>query len=255
MVKSYKVNKEKNIGNVIFILEGSKTEFNVLETIFVKYLGYEMVKLKRGAGGYVFKGKNPYSKIIALNFQGNHLYEMNDEELNQLFYKMSSELGLKPEALPIYYIYDRDVKSYDESQVRDYVAKYSHPYDNADGSQGMLLLSYPAFESFIISCFGDDIYRTAIETGHELKRYMANEGVNQQMIRNDEEILKALEEIDKYIISKRLEAYDIDEFGKTSLEVYDSQQEFYVENGAFQLLSLFGVVLLDLGIVEEVVSA
>lgn len=250
----YRINKDKNIGNVVFVLEGSKTEFNVLETIFVKLLGYEMSELKRKNDGFVFKGKNPYSKIIALNFRGNHLYEINSEELNHLYFKMSSELGLKPESLPIYYIYDRDVKSYDLNQARAYVEKYCNPYDNNDGSQGLLLLSYPAIESYIISCFLDKTYNITFETGHELKAFIGSNKYNQQMIRTDKELLHAITELDEYLESVEAGYCNIDNFRDTNIRIYDSEQKYYIENGTFQLVSLLSVVLLDLGIIENINS-
>ena len=80
MGKTYKLNREQNIGTVIFILEGAKTEFDLLEAVFVKILGYQVVELKRNESseGFILLGENPYSRVIGLNLKGNHLGDIND---------------------------------------------------------------------------------------------------------------------------------------------------------------------------------
>lgn len=50
----YKLNKEKNVGTVIFVVEGGRpetggTELKLLKTIFSDILGYEVHELRRGS--------------------------------------------------------------------------------------------------------------------------------------------------------------------------------------------------------------
>ena len=42
-----KFNKDKNIGRVLFIVEGSKTEFSILKRIFCNILKYNYIAKKR----------------------------------------------------------------------------------------------------------------------------------------------------------------------------------------------------------------
>ena len=39
-----KLNKEKHIGRVLFIVEGSQTEFSILRRIFCNILGYSYIE-------------------------------------------------------------------------------------------------------------------------------------------------------------------------------------------------------------------
>lgn len=42
-----KLNKDKHIGRVLFIVEGSQTEFSILRRIFCKILGYSYIEKRR----------------------------------------------------------------------------------------------------------------------------------------------------------------------------------------------------------------
>lgn len=42
-----KFNKEKHIGRVLFIVEGSQTEFSILRRIFCNLLGYSYIEKRR----------------------------------------------------------------------------------------------------------------------------------------------------------------------------------------------------------------
>lgn len=50
-----RINKEKRIGQVLFIVEGSSTEFNYLYKIFCGLLGYSYVAKKRNTPDYYVK--------------------------------------------------------------------------------------------------------------------------------------------------------------------------------------------------------
>lgn len=47
-----KLNKDKNIGRVLFIVEGSQTEFSILKRIFCNLLGYDYIEKRRNRPTY-----------------------------------------------------------------------------------------------------------------------------------------------------------------------------------------------------------
>ena len=71
MTKKYKVDKTRNIGNVIFVVEGGRpelggTELRLLKSIFNDILGYEVQELRRGSDEFIGYGNNPMSRVFAL---------------------------------------------------------------------------------------------------------------------------------------------------------------------------------------------
>lgn len=253
MGKTYKLARKRNIGTVIFILEGAGTEFDLLETVFVKILGYQVEELKRNepSGDFILRGENPYSRVIGLNLKGNHLGDINDSELNALFHRLSSELDVKPENAPVYFLYDRDVLSYEEDEMRSYAERFQDPYANTDGSQGQLLLSYPALESYLVSCFQDESWKLRYQLGKDLKTYAAQHGCQKQMLRSETHLSHAAGEMDAALEDLGCGTYDLDALGPTLMAAYDAKQAGYMGKKDFSLLSLFSMALLELGILVE----
>ena len=63
-MKKYRIDKNKNIGNVIFVVEGGNTntggtELRLLKKIFADILGYEVQELRRGSEEFIGYGCNP----------------------------------------------------------------------------------------------------------------------------------------------------------------------------------------------------
>ena len=57
-MKKYKIDKMKNIGNVIFVVEGGRpetggTELRLLKKIFADIHGYEVQELRRGSEEFI----------------------------------------------------------------------------------------------------------------------------------------------------------------------------------------------------------
>ena len=253
MNKHYTVRHDKNVGTVIFILEGSKTEFQLLKRIFVDLLDYQIHELRRTrAQGFELLGSNPYSRIVALNLKSNFLFGINQDELDQLYVLIAQELKIKPENAPIYYLYDRDVKSYEIDEVREYVERYQDPYGTVEGDQGQLLLSYPSIESYMVSCFQEDTFTLEFELGKALKHDAAQNGHTIQMIKSDSQIIHAADEMNRAIEHHGIDEYDLDRLGDVLLSLYDQQQDEYLEKKTFRLLSTLSFALLELGIIEEI---
>lgn len=256
-MKKYKIDKSKNIGNVIFVVEGGRletggTELRLLKKIFSDILGYEVQELRRGCDEFIGHGNNPQFRVFALNLPKNQLTQMTDEALDELYRRLREEFNIKPEDCPIFYLYDRDYLSYRPNELRGkYVKKYTDPYGDDNGNLGQLLLSYPAVESYLLSCIQDNVFQQSFFLGRDLKPELEKTNFSEEDINEEDYLLHAAIEMDKGIEAFGLGAYDLDNLAPTLLGVYDSQQSKQKNDGAFSLLSLVSMALLELGIIVE----
>lgn len=276
-MKKYKIDKTKNIGNVIFVVEGGRpetggTELRLLKKIFADILGYEVQELRRGSEEFIGHGQNPKFRVFALNLPKNQLTQLTEEAMDELFCRLREEFHIKPEDCPIFYLYDRDVLSYKRNELRKkYVIKYTDPYGTEAGDQGQLLLSYPAIESYLLSCIKNNIVEMSFKLGTDAKAALTDEigmadcedkaelhlkTVDSVFSNETEEMEKRLihsiHEMDHGLETLGVQTYDLDHLAPILLEVYDYQQQKYMEENAFSLVSLVGMALLELGVITEV---
>lgn len=257
MKKNYKINTEKNIGNVIFVVEGGRkessgTELRLLKNIFSNILGYEVQELRRGCDEFIGHGSNSNSRVFALNLPKNQLTQLNEDSLDELFCRLKSEFKLKPEDCPIFFLYDRDYLSYKPNELRkSYVMKYTDPYANQTGEQGQLLLSYPSVESYLLSCRQEDVFNRKYRLGKDLKPEINELDFSEESISTFEELIHATVEMDNGLSYLGVEGYNLDQLETTLLAVYDEQQRMIREENKFSLLSLISMALLELGVIVE----
>lgn len=257
MTKKYKVDKSKIIGNVIFVVEGGRpetggTELRLLKSIFSDVLGYEVQELRRGTEEFIGYGNNKSSRVFALNLPKNQLTQLTEDAMDELFSRLKAEFSIKPEDCPIFLLYDRDYKSYKHNELRGkYVRRYTDPYSSEEGYQGQLLLSYPAVESYILSCVQENVFEQRYLLGTEAKVQLAECGFSEDEISEDEHIIHATTEMDKGLANFALDGYDLDNLGSTLLGVYEEQQNIVKEEQQFSALSLISMALLELGVIAE----
>ncbi len=257
MMKKYKIDKSKNIGTVIFVVEGGRpetggTELRLLKNIFCNILGYNVQELRRGCDEFIGYGSNPYSQVFALNLPKNQLTQLNDETIDELFSRLRSEFKIKPEDCPIFYLYDRDYLSYKPNELRGkYVKKYTDPYSNDTGDQGQLLLSYPSVESYILSCVKKDVFKDFYFLGKDAKKEISKYSFSEEDISKESHIVDAVFEMDKALSNLGIDSYDLDNLADTLLNVYDKQQENHKNYKGFSLISLVSMALLELGVIIE----
>ncbi len=275
-MKKYRIDKTKNIGNVIFVVEGGRpetggTELRLLKKIFADILGYEVQELRRGSEEFIGHGQNPHFRIFALNLPKNQLTQLTEDAIDALFCRLREEFGIKPEDCPIFYLYDRDVLSYKRNELRGkYVKKYTDPYGNDMGDQGQLLLSYPAIESYLLSCIKDDTIKHSSQLGQDAKAILTHEicsdnctdktdihlktidlVFSEESAESEKRLIHSINEMDNGLATIGIQTYDLDNLAPTLLEVYDYEQRKYTEEDTFSLLSLVGMALLELGVIIE----
>ncbi|KEO83994.1 hypothetical protein [Tumebacillus flagellatus] len=245
-------NKDKNIGRVLFIVEGEKTEFWLLRRIFKDILDYQY-EYKKRMGQYrkVNEKEKITSSVCVVNAQSSAITSLDDsnEYLNQLFAELIEVHNFPVDRAAIYYLFDRDGGSNKNSKfILDLIDRLGNATDNGEYRQGLLLLSYPAVESFVASNFISGSYMLQFEYGHQLKHHLHAQTINQSRI-SEETLQKAVEELVTAIEHFGFGPYDVSSFHRL---VFEYQEQQYQTSSTYSVLSLLAIVLLDLGIFEVV---
>lgn len=251
-----KLNKDKSIGRVLFIVEGSRTEFSLLKKIFCELLGYEYISKKRNKPDFFIReGKgNSTSRVAVINTEESNISDICDENcyLDNVFELLISKYDFPVDKSAIYYLFDRDPKSnVDTTLIKNLIYTLANPYENQNGERGgVLLLSYPAIESYIISNFVDVENIKELALGEDAKALIASNNKTMQLNKITEDtIKKATTEMMKYFEMEKI-TLDIDEYSQTNISVFNKQEEKYISTSKYKLLSLLSVAFLQIGIIE-----
>lgn len=168
----------KKIGKVLFIVEGIKTEINILHKIFTNIFDYQYEKLDRLERYKPYNRKeNPTSSIFVINTEESNIKDVEDANgyLDNVFIKLINKYNFPVDKATIFYIFDRDNKSNtDKAIIEELLSKLNNSRESNEDydRQGLLLLSYPSIESFTASNYIKDCFNVEIETGNELKQYL-----------------------------------------------------------------------------------
>lgn len=169
-----KINNKKAIGDVIFILEGKDDEFRLLTNIFEKIFSITTIRcrsIKTDLREYLLPD-NRDSVVFLINSKSSSINAVDEQEyIQEIFEKINIYFKIDISNSAIYFIWDRDKASNNAEKIRKLFAKYYNSRDNGYEMQGLLLLSYPSIESFMISCFENEQINCKLEN---IKQYITN---------------------------------------------------------------------------------
>ena len=247
------LNKDKNIGKVLYIVEGPKTEKFLLWKMFAQIFDYQFEAITRSHPYQIFNKKdNPYSKVFVINAAESNIKNIkkDDEFLNNLFIELIENYDFDIDNAAIYYLFDRDVESNtDPDFIKELLNTLTNSRENNNYRQGLLLLSYPSIESFTLSCFDGNSFSIKIKLGSELKQYLDNNKFNHSRI--DEETLRfATENLLSSLREINNGDFDIDNFKDLNIEIFDLEESNYSLESKYNCLSLLAISLIDLGLIE-----
>ena len=261
----FELQKGKRIGQVLFIVEGEKTEPNLIYKVFSGLFGYQMDRLYRNGAYRVFhRTGDLYSKITVINTEESNIrfIDKDNEFLNRMFSMLIEDYQLDIDNAAIYYLFDRDPASNtDEYFIRHMLSSLASARDiNADMTrQGMLLLSYPCIESFVgMNLLENSIqycHVKGVQSGFELKRALHEDGLLANNI-SEQTILHCVDELfhilDTIGIDTQPNAFinSFDHFAPTNSTIFNWQEAQRTAGHPYGLLSLMAVALLDLGLIK-----
>ncbi len=258
----------KRIGKVLFIVEGERTEPDLIYRVFSKILGFQMNRLYRDGTYRVFHRTNdPDSLVTVINTEESNIrfIDKNNDYLNHTIDLLQGQYDLDIPNTAIYYLFDRDPKSntdkaFLESVLDNLISARDETPDW--GQPGLLLLSYPCIESFVGMnlltgslgyCWKNP--EKPIYESHELKTALNGDGLipnkinAQTLLHCTGELFHSLAHMD---VDTQADAFlsSLNQFGDNNRKVYDWQEGQYAARQQYGLLSLLTVALLDLGLIR-----
>lgn len=256
-IRSLKINFKKNINTIVLVVEGAKYEFDLFKQIFRNILHYKLITKSRNQVEFTEYNEfvmrdNEQSKIIIINTTNSNIGSIadGDDYRNELYKMLYEKYGIDTKNVPIYYIWDRDQESNPSEVTRELLEKLSNPYENDNYENGLLLLSYPCCETYTITNFeknkkylDEDIKEYVKNNNYEL-RYINRYKIQMAVL----EMMKALDRI--HVKYDSAECYfNIDDIKNINLNTYKVEEEMFLKNGHYALLSFISIILIDLGII------
>lgn len=248
-----KFNEDAQIGEVLFIVEGGKTEFEILKRIFCGILKYDYIEKRRSKPWRFINLENTNNRVYVVNTRESNISFISDETyLDELYEYLINNYDLNFDNLKIFYLFDRDSESNNDDITRQYIQELRNPLENDDEKGGLLLLSYPSIESFVVSNFKEESYRIEKKLGADVKTYLGLEDNVRIMQYNHftkETIQFACIQFQNYVQENGFEL-DIDSISLLSSNIFESEEAYYNTYDKYHLISMLTIAFLELGILE-----
>lgn len=247
-----RLNRDKRIGRVLFVVEGSRTEFSILRKIFCELLQYEYIEKRRNRLDSFYSPRDEYSRVAVVNTRESNIKDITEESdyMDRIYDMLRSQYHFPVEKSAVYYLFDRDpLSNTNVQQIREYVRTLSDPYDNAGTVAGQLLLSYPSIESYIISGFCENAHQLRMSLGRDAKQYIAQNREIQLNKITETTLLGATAEFIHFLESEQL-LWNIDDFAPSSSEIFERQEQWYQIGEGYKIFSLLTLAFLQMGIID-----
>jgi hypothetical protein len=233
---------------------------DILNHIFTKIYDYSCIEIKRKGSSEKINilekytsSTNKNSTIYVINTENSNVSSISNgqEYLNNIFRMLYEQYGLEPHKASIYYLFDRDKGSNSETIIKELLMSLKNSLDNGENANGLLLLSFPCIESFIISCYEDNCKSLTISS-KKIKRYLSDNHYQQHRLSSDHIIRACNEMITSiaFLINHELITSDIDDFGDLNLLLFEKQEEMYSLNRVYNIMSLLIISFIDLKLVS-----
>lgn len=246
----------KRIGRVLFVVEGNKTEMDIIHRLFCEILGYSFVSKNRELTECKYiNEKDPFSVVYVLNSKNSNINSLSDydELVEQVteFITANYEQDFAIENASIYYIFDRDYRSNQQEIVEELMKIFSNSRDAVHDyeRQGLLLLSYPCVEAFFMECLMNNYERFSFDVGKKLKPFLERRKKTTKKL-TEENIIIGFRNMIEMLHKVGVDTYDVDNFSSVNRQLYDYQEDYIENNGYYRMISLLTFALVDLGLIN-----
>lgn len=243
------INKDKRIGEVIFVVEGRDDEPQIIKNIFSKVFNYSVYRTNKNGDIIELRtSSQKYNKVIIVVNNKPQIATINtDTYLDDVYKKLISN-NFDPYNAATYFIFDRDYGSNDYKEIDKLMGKLVNSRENPNFElNGLLLLSYPCIQAFYCNCHN---VSNEFSNGKEIKKYVNMNGIKYVNEREIECATKVFLSTLKTNFNIDFEVSMLDDFYDENKKILKEEDEKYFNEQKFITLSCFVLSLLDLGIVE-----
>ena len=252
-----RLNPNKSIGRVVFIVEGQKREFTLLEYLFTKLFDYSVIEYRKGKEPieYYQSSSDFNSQIFVVNTENSNIssIQRGTDYLNVVFNELYDKYKLDLHNAATYYIFDRDPKSNNTPElIETLITQLTNARENDTELGGLLLLSYPSIEAYLISALVKKEERDAFEPGEKIKAYLTRNKIYQENIKDINVLQAANDMLAEFCLhsGNEFEIGMLDDFGEYNLSIFKSEEQGFRTNREYSILSCLSCAFIDLGIIE-----
>jgi hypothetical protein len=250
-----RINKRKSIGRVFYLVEGDKTEPDLIKHVFTKILDYETIVFDKRDESFhksLYKKKDDkYSQVFVITLPNPQIkcISNSNDFLEPIITKLEHQYYFTFPDSAVYFLFDRDKKSNKPKDIIHCIEQYSNSRDNDETKPGLFLPSYPSIEAFLLNSYND---KTMLKDGYDAKNHVLEK---HQLIKSitSAGILDAATYVLDIIESKLTNPSDfsfLDDFREVNKMIFDMEENHFHNDSLFVTLSLFSISLFDLGIIE-----
>lgn len=246
---------DADIGTVVFVVEGIKEEYRILEQIFVEVLGYvrQGCRVKDPSFLELRSKRNQNNRVIIMRSSSSSVKsvaEFNDY-FDKTYVEFFMERNISIRYSPIYYIWDRDPGSNSEGQMQLAMEMMNTSRNSSNNMNGLLLVSYPCIEAYLISC-NDDL--AFLPFGVKPKQYVGSHRLSHRNLDSEKIVFGMNAMIDALLdLGIGFELADLDDYSDKNKMIFGREEAIRRNNrGEYRLLSLLSMALLDLEILVPV---
>lgn len=247
-------NKEKSIGQVVYVVEGDKTEPELIKHIYSVLMDYSVVEYSKKGNKYEFlQGKNKYSRVFIVpalhSAVKSLLADLSDEYFDEIFKNLSSQYELDVENSAVFFLFDRDRKSNRPGRFTYAISKYtcSRGSDDNNEMNGLFLPSYPSVEAFLLQANGE---QPSLSDGKHAKQYVNEKGYVTELLEHgslENATFLFLMTVES-IIGEKIKEEDMDNFKDINMKVFQYEDKKWNEEKVYTTLSMLAASFIDLGI-------
>lgn len=245
------LNKNKRIGKVIYFVEGDEDEVSLIKQIFSTIFNYSVVTFDKRNNSFtkLIKKDDKYSTVFIVPMKYSAINKIKDsQDYLDYIYGQLKKYGLDKDEMFRFFIYDRDRKSNKARDIKVLINLLKNPLDNDDEMNGLLLISYPSIEAFILNSKNDE---TMFKLGAEIKKYLINSKYSYVVSENS--LINAVIKMAEIIYSftgKNLATYMPEDSSNINRTIFDKEEENYNKYAKYITLSLITYSLLYLGLIS-----
>jgi hypothetical protein len=232
------------------VVEGQADEPACFKHIFTDIFGYKTIQMNRRGQFCEYGKKETGTAVIIANTVSTNIKAiLDDSERERMLISIQEYLGESLKNYRIYYIWDRDRESNKKSDIEKAISKHKNALLNDESFEnGLLLLSYPCYEAFLVSNFEN----TETISGN-IKQYIKSKRRIKVKHISKDTLERAATKLWAKLQDLHIEP-KLDDMSLANGSLLRKEEEYYRRNNVYFLISQLSLLFIDLGLLEECAS-